>query len=269
MQQGTNPAPDADEWACPKDWQRSNMGYAERFVDDCVLKLRGGDVVVRVAQAPSARQAAKAHGYKLDKESDPAQTGTTVWDSAVVLSQYLTSTGALAGHAYPSGSANPVALELGAGTGAVSLSLLACGCVEHVTATDIPSVLPFIAHNARRNAGALDARRLATCALRWGVAGDVAALPRRAPFDLIVGSDLIYYTYSEATPHSRALLSTLLQLAGRGTLVFLALSLHHNPQEVESFLAAAAERFTVARLGGEVPEEWRVADILIVRLQLK
>ena len=270
MQQRTEPGPEGSgEWCSPKDWQRFYMGYNERFVDDCVLNLHGGEVVVRVAQAPSARQAAKAHGYKLDRESDPALTGTTVWDGAVVLSQYLTSTGALGGHSYPSGKARPIALELGSGTGAVSLALLACGCVEHVTITDIPDVLPFIQLNAARNADAVDARRMSVLPLRWGAAADIAALSRRPPFDLLVGSDLVYYTYSEATPHSKVLLATLLQLAGKGTLVFLALSLHHNPAEVEHFLGLASEHFAVTRLRAEVPDEWRVPDVIIVRMQLK
>lgn len=49
--------------------------------------------------------------------------GTTVWDGAVCLSQYLTCTDALSQHrgagAWPSGQKLPSVIELGAGTGGV------------------------------------------------------------------------------------------------------------------------------------------------------
>lgn len=51
---------------------------------------------------------------------------------------------------------------------------------------------------------------------------------------MVCGSDLIYYTYSEETPHSRLLLEALGQLCDQDTPVFLSLSLHHNPEEVRS-----------------------------------
>ena len=57
-------------------------------------------------------------------------------------------------------------------------------------------------------------------------------VPGGPPYDVIVGSDLIYYTYSEATPHSKLLLWTLRRVAVPGSLIYLALSLHHNPEEV-------------------------------------
>jgi hypothetical protein len=59
-----------------------------------------------------------------------------------------------------------------------------------------------------------------------------SATPAGPPYDVIVGSDLIYYTYNEATPHSKLLLWTLRRVAGPGSLIYLALSLHHNPEEV-------------------------------------
>jgi uncharacterized membrane protein YgcG len=91
------------------------------------------------------------------------------------------------------------------------------------------------------------------------------------PWDVIVGSDLIYYTYSEATPHSRLLLGALKACAGPATPIFLSLSLHHNPGEVERFLRWAAEDgFHVERVApGELPEEYRVQDVLVARLQLR
>lgn len=57
------------------------------------------------------------------------------------------------------------------------------------------------------------------------LAGPVRGGP---PYDLIVGSDLIYYSYTPDTPHSELLLWSLRRLAGPRSLVLLALSLHHN-----------------------------------------
>ncbi len=83
-------------------------------------------------------------------------------------------------------------------------------------------------------------------------------------------SDLIYYSYSEATPHSRLLLSALHALSGPETDIYLALSLHHNPGEVSQFLAWAAEDgFRVQAVPAEqLPEEYCVGDVRVVRLRL-
>ncbi len=84
-------------------------------------------------------------------------------------------------------------------------------------------------------------------ALRWGPEGesDVAALQQQRqqqPYHLIVGADLIYYTYCAATPHSRLLLWTLQRIVTPGvTVVYLALSLHHNPEVGASAWMAPGE----------------------------
>ena len=330
------------------------------------------------------------------------------WDGGVVLSQALTATDWLQRHwggnndrglsgcsgdgsTWPSGSALLHCLELGAGTGAVGLSLAACHLAASVTITDIPDMLPHIELNVRRNAAAVQAgpagarrgrqpppgsrREVAASQLtagvatvpglidtpattpfstgvpqlrastesptllpplppqqqrhkplvpgypqpppsvlvrplRWGPPGEHisalfserqrleeahaagsagrllpgsggGAIPRpihqqqpdrdvtddamafgltvqqqqrrwRAPgppYDVIVGSDLIYYTYSEETPHSKLLLWTLRRVAGPGSLVYLALSLHHNPEEVRGGgLPSVLRCFGVLRL---------------------
>ncbi|WIA13638.1 hypothetical protein OEZ85_007201 [Tetradesmus obliquus] len=125
--------------------------------------------------------------------------------------------------------------------------------------------------NGKHNAALFNPARAVVKPLRWGEAADVKALaPPGPPFKLIVGSDLVYYSYSEATPHSRLLLLALQQLAGPESQIYLALSLHHNPQEVENFLRWAEEvwGFSVQRIQQQIPAEYRVADVLVVRLQL-
>ncbi|GIL55184.1 hypothetical protein Vafri_10780 [Volvox africanus] len=275
----------------PKNWQRFYMGYHQRFVEDCVLELKAGQLRVRLAQAPSAKVAAKraAEGHngkgnqhkqkQLDKASDPALTGTTVWDGAVVLSHYLTETTILvrqcnSPYAYSGGSL-PTVLELGAGTGAVSLALAASRAAASVTATDLPDLLPHLRLNVGRNSSLLPPGRVHLQPLRWGPEGeqDVQNLgPVRPPYDVIVGSDLIYYSYTPETPHSRLLLWTLRRLCGPHSTVYLSLSLHHNPEEVERFLRWATEGdegFHILRLKASIPQQWRVPDVLVARLTPK
>jgi hypothetical protein len=177
----------------------------------------------------------------------------------VVLSQYLTAPGspvlaaaaaAVAAAAAKAAVADPgdkaadyaanqqqqqqreiVSVELGAGTGAVSLSLLAAGAVHRAVITDIPDMTAHLQSNVHHNAALFNPTRAIVKPLRWGEAADTKGLaPFGPPFQLIVGSDLVYYSYSEATPHSRLLLLALQQLAGPDSQIYLALSLHHNPQ---------------------------------------
>ena len=54
--------------------------------------------------------------------------------------------------------------------------------------------------------------------------------PVRPPYDVICGSDLIYYSYTPDTPHTALLLWTLRRLVAPTTRVYLSLSLHHNPE---------------------------------------
>ncbi|KAI8464948.1 MAG: hypothetical protein J3K34DRAFT_489495 [Monoraphidium minutum] len=264
---------------------------------------------------------AGAEAQVLDRVNDPALTGSTVWDGAIVLGQFLTSDpAALApprGAArWPSGRVRPVVLELGAGTGAVSLCLLAARAVEGVVLTDIPDMLPHLQRNVVHNSAVANPAQTLVASLRWSDAADAAtgaevppqpagqqgqeaaAAPQpseqrqeqqaaqqqagaaeqqqqpsawRPPWDVVCGSDLIYYTYSAETPHSRLLLAALRALCCGDTRIFLSLSLHHNPDEVERFLEwAAGGGFAVARVPqGRIPREYRVPDVLVVELCLK
>eukprot|EP00878_Enallax_costatus_P034224 GHUV01037914.1.p1 GENE.GHUV01037914.1~~GHUV01037914.1.p1 ORF type:complete len:266 (-),score=61.15 GHUV01037914.1:23-820(-) len=243
------------------------MGYKERFVDDCCVELANGKVV-RLAQAPSANASNKRGPQQLDRNADPAVTGTTVWDGAVVLSQCLTTQPGLL---QKQDGSRPVSLELGAGTGAVSLCLLAAGAVQRAIITDIPGMVAHLQQNVYHNDAVLDPQHAVVRPLRWGEAAGIAALrPYQPPFDVIVGSDLIYYSYTRDTPHSRLLLMVLQQLAGPETQIYLALSLHHNPEEVEKFLRWAQETwgFSVRHIREGIPVEYRVPDVLIVCMQL-
>lgn len=82
---------------------------------------------------------------------------------------------------------------------------------------------------------------------------------------------LAVHSYTGSTPHSRLLLQALVQLAGPDSLIFLALSLHHNPEEVHAFLewAEAVWGFEVERVADGIPSEYVVPDVRVVRLRLK
>lgn len=97
-------------------------------------------------------------------------------------------------------------LELGAGTGAVSLSALAAGVVDYAVLTDIPDMLPHLQSNAEHNSAVLDSRRALVLPLRWAEAADVGALqqlgqqqhqqwrPRRGPGMEPVGAPQVILT---------------------------------------------------------------------------
>ena len=283
-------------------WQRFYLGYQGRFQDDVALSLPCGATVV-VAQAPSASSEKKKKGKGNESRlHDPSLTGTTVWDGAVCLAFTLAASPSLL--AIHDEGRKPSLLELGAGCGLVSLALAAEGLVSQACITDINEMLPSIEGQLRKNETVLRESKsqpatLTVRAVKWGPEGegDIAlieredlasyrslteeggaedqgineqSLPPQPPvyFDLIVGSDLIYYSYSEETPHTRLLLWTLKRLAGPDTLIYMALSLHHNPEEVQSFLTLASEEgFTVDRIIDEVPMDYRVEDVIIVRLR--
>lgn len=87
-------------------------------------------------------------------------------------------------------------LELGSGTGLGGIVAASLGA--DVTLTDLPPVLGNLEANLDLNQGGVRAAggSLAAAALPWGDAAaiaDVAAAGR--PFDLIIASDVVYYSY--------------------------------------------------------------------------
>jgi predicted nicotinamide N-methyase len=91
-------------------------------------------------------------------------------------------------------------LELGAGTGTVSLCLLAAGVVDRALLTDIPALVPQLETNVAHNSSVIEPGHALVLPLSWAHAADVASsmkgpdgMQLQPPFRLIVGSDLIYY----------------------------------------------------------------------------
>ncbi|XP_050227510.1 uncharacterized protein LOC126677099 [Mercurialis annua] len=85
-------------------------------------------------------------------------------------------------------------LELGSGTGLVGIAAAAI-LGANVTVTDLPHVIPNLQFNAEANAGvvAVNGGTVEAAALRWGKVGgeDVELIGN--DFDVILGSDVVYY----------------------------------------------------------------------------
>ena len=109
-------------------------------------------------------------------------TGAMLWEGSRALAEHLA--------ARPHLVASRRVVELGAGAAALPSLAAASAAAAGVTATDgHPGVLRMLAANLARNgaADAVPARRL-----RWGHAGDCAAVRAGAPYDVALAADVVY-----------------------------------------------------------------------------
>lgn len=167
--------------------------------------------------------------------STPGVTGAVMWDSGVVLGKFLE-------HAVDSGLLllqGKKIVELGSGCGLV-------GCIAallggHVVLTDLPDRLRLLKKNIDANLRHGNVRGSAkVMELQWGDDPDLELI--EPPPDFVLGSDVIY---SEGAVLD--LLSTLRQLCGCETTVFLAGELR-NDAVLEYFLDCAMDDFIIGRL---------------------
>jgi predicted nicotinamide N-methyase len=107
-------------------------------------------------------------------------TGRKIWDAGRVLSQLMSD-------ASDSIRGKRV-LELGSGTGVGGLTAAASGAVVSLT-DGVKSMLPLLEANAKANDLA---RSVSVQRLRWGNEAEVSSLSGQGPYDLIIGSDLLY-----------------------------------------------------------------------------
>jgi hypothetical protein len=161
----------------------------------------------------------------------------------------------------------PKALEIGAGTGALGLSVAACGVVSSIVLSDMAAVLPLTQANLAKNRGVLDAVPALCIPLLWCAdSGDVneqlrtQTLPEHmTPVQLVIGSDLLYRPDDDGHSETRdgsngsqqaALLGTLSALLqpDSGTVALIAL-VDHVQGLVDAFIQkAAAHGLVVATL---------------------
>lgn len=136
--------------------------------------------------------------------------GATIWDCALLLAGFLQLQGGLAGAR---------ALELGAGTGLVGMCLAKLGA--RVVLTERALALPLLRRNLQEN-GLSDAASAAE--LTWGASPLPAPVAAETPFDVVVGSDLVFPNNAEC--HG-ALLQTLGDVMGPSTRCWLG----YEPRE--------------------------------------
>ena len=110
-------------------------------------------------------------------------SGARIWDAGRLLSRLLLERTDLSGL---------TVLELGSGTGVGGLSAAAAGATTVVLTDGESSMIPLLEANIAAN-GFHRRGGVTSAKLRWGDDDDIEAVSERyGPFDLIVGSDLLY-----------------------------------------------------------------------------
>lgn len=174
-------------------------------------------------------------------------TGLAVWNSSLLLQRLLQTLTATAISTDRTWLSNQHVLELGCGTGLVSLTAAAAGAAS-VTATDgNPVVVELAARNLQTNAKIVSAAipknecRLEAVALPWGL---LDAVDYTELADLVLGSDLTY------NAGSWRVLAETMAMVVKPTGCIVYLSLGHAGfnvnAEMDGFMA-------VARAQGLVP----------------
>lgn len=236
-------------------WQRAYLGYHDRFVADYYFPLHSGKNL-RIAQSPATLSL-----VKMERERDPGITGTTVWDAGVVLAQYLSHPSVAAQF-----SAIPVnhVLELGSGTGLVSLALAATWRIRFLTMTDISGVLPLLTRNVSLNRSVTrPSTTINVKQLRWAECADIKQISF-LPCDVVVGSDLVY---SDSIEQSQLLIKTFHQICSAQTIVFLAMHKLHHPERVKLCLSELRATFSNVRVvpTTEQPQAWKTKEVVLVQ----
>lgn len=135
-------------------WRRSWLSYSEKFQEDYELVARDGLPPVRVKQSAVAGRAKRLR--QGDQQSDPALTGSTVWDAAIACARYLAlppTWDALCARLGKPAGAELTVWELGSGTGLLGLSTASLGLAGSVLLTDLGGVVDLLNENVEYNTG--------------------------------------------------------------------------------------------------------------------
>ena len=166
-----------------------------------LLLLLGASLASAMNVAAPSRTTTRIGGVTVAELGDKTHnafgndsTGTRIWDAGRLLSGLLEERD-LSGKSV---------LECGSGTGVGGLTAAASGAASVVLTDGASATLPLLEENVAAN-GVAD--RAQTCRLRWGDEDDMAEVAALGPYDLIIGSDLLYAP--EAFPD---LLETLAEL---------------------------------------------------------
>lgn len=178
--------------------------------------------------------------HELDDVSDSttgrALTGSWVWDSALVLSNWMATQGAVHFHFQ-----DKSVLELGAGAGLPGLTAARLGA-SRVVLTDMGPLLPGLLRNVEANGHGdrVEARELV-----WGSDESPSQI---SEFDLILMSD-VFYNQEEMVGLAKALKS----VCGRGTTVWASTEV--RPWTAECLSELVHEGFGLVELPSQKVEE--------------
>ena len=236
-------------------WQRSALGYRDRFVNDFVFNS------IRVRQFPCKALFEKAIASvtsrsdetfsEIDDFDRVPDTAFTVWESSVLLGIYLGTDNVWKRFQKNKRYDNNkpiVILELGAGSGVASLLLATSDVIKKgpskyiMTMTDLPTAIEYTKLNINANLQKIPQNiTTVTTPVRWGNAEDIESLPRHVKHpDIVLGADLLYTC--DKTVIS-ALAETVSLLTCR-VAVFAVCKLH-RPESITFFLSLVQDSFEI------------------------
>ena len=173
--------------------------------------------------------------------------GATLWDSSLALTNFLTY------HYADTDLSDKHVLELGAGVGLVGMALASMGANVVVTERDM--ALPLLRRNMDRNAK-VTGGRVEVSELSWGGEAMQKLIKARGdtPFDIVVGSDLIFPSNSDAYEALADAYEVILKrqtcTPDRGDCVAVDIWLSHEPRTPaieDGFFQATKERGILVR----------------------
>ncbi|XP_006030112.1 protein-lysine methyltransferase METTL21C [Alligator sinensis] len=164
--------------------------------------------------------------------------GAIVWPGALALSQYLES------HQHEINLRDKKVLEIGAGTGLVSIVASILGA--YVTATDLPEVLENLNFNISKNTQNLNVHKPEVRKLVWGEDLNEDFPRSTYHYDLILASDVVYH-HAALEP----LLTTMVYFCQPGTVLLWANKFRFRADY--EFLEKVSDIFNV-KLLAEFPE---------------
>ena len=236
---------------------------ALRFED--VLEAVDADEVAELlfALANATHVLYRTAGGVLTIRQDPAiaHTGGCVWDAAFALARWAPAQiRTLQAQASPPRRLR--CLEVGAGCGLLGLLVAHLGC--DVLITEQPSAMANLRANVAANPATSVGGTAAAAQLSWTDDAEVAAAAGRGPWDLLLGTDIVY-SLELVDP----LLRTLHACATTHTQVWLCLQ-QREPIATARLLERARDFFASVRqrpIGAEDEQSNVFAECFLVQLE--
>lgn len=261
-------------------WQRSTLGYKERFVDDFHYNN------IRVRQFPcravfekavcdefgssslatfDRSNTKKSYDDEVDNDRVP-DTAFTVWESSILLGMYASRKDVwkrLVGRRKLHSSRPILTLELGSGTAVASLLIATSEVVWEsksdcqLVMTDLPSTINFTRLNVHANIDKIPGNaHVVTQPLRWGRIEDIKALPQDISRpDIVFGADLLY-TCDESV--ICALAETVMKLTAR--VAVFAVCKQHRPESITFFLSLVKTCFDIRHVSASTVHDDLMAN---------